>query len=112
MPLRRGLSSSLLAALLVVAVAACSSGGSGGASSATTFGVSTATTSGVSVATTSGVSVATTAAEATTSIVPKRPATDPLCVTAKKIFDLDKTYSASFAEAITVATGSTDPNAF
>jgi hypothetical protein len=47
-----------------------------------------------------------------TSIVSKRPATDPLCVAARKIYGIDQTYSASFAAALQEATSSTEPGAF
>jgi len=86
--------------LLALGTAACSSSGDGDNGATTDTTVAAATTSAGS------------AAAASTSIVPKRPATDPLCVTAKKIFDVDQTYSASFATALQKATSSTDPGAF
>jgi hypothetical protein len=85
---------------LALGVAACSSGGDGDSGVATDTAVAVATTSAGSTA------------AAATSVVPKRPATDPLCVTAKKIFDLDAQYSSSFAAAIKKATSSTDPNSY
>jgi uncharacterized phage infection (PIP) family protein YhgE len=87
-------SSRLVVSLVAVAigVSACSSGGGSATSDATA-------TSAASEA-------------ATTSVVPKRPASDPLCVAAKQIFDIDATYSSSFAAAIQDATSSTDPGAF
>jgi len=99
--MRSRLSTVLVPVLLVLGVAACSSGGSDG---------SAAPTSAAGEATSAA--AATTSATPATSIVPKRPATDPLCVTAKKIFDLDKQYSASFAAAVQKVTASTDPASF